>query len=696
MKNESLQIVSNGQEPFYAPSVVINAGVSIELVEPLQPLPMASGRLRFIEFQVGAIQTHDSGTSLLVGVALPGIQGDWIGKTRGSVAVDFMRSVVYEGSRIALPLSSSISLVQGDTIGIGMSFECHDDELQMDTFFATYNGQLIFESRCLASANRGFFHIDIQSIGVSTLLTANQGASPFSFDLVKFQQSIASHPFYRTYLPYNPFNTEGTEIYWTHSRICHQYAFRRHYKPIEAALSKLPHSSFHERIASIQLQIFRWQKLIALFHRDETLNEFERLPEHFNSSIALHETLVTEDFKPFTIDFAGPIAQIRRSLLKSMTDLRYDIHLELLEVVAEHYSNRPSLFEDSDEIRSGLFEGHIKLALHLAESERKNATDHHWLALVQNHVFEDLLESKIDLSSACPGYLDVDQNGDGEDIAADSKDVSTVDGDAVGTTPGEEAADPDFEESENEIAERMVDIGAALRAWASWTGAYIGGLEIQFEDPHSTDSKFTAVPKDPTLAFLSKGLVNSLKNYIDAETELPIGARWLLMQYLSLGFGRDSPLNILPLTLEEAIDNAKSYFEGICSTITESDLETIRGDLKLLSMNKEHSDLDYLKHQWEFAHGAWPTDVQVCDLILSQLPKHIASILETELAPPPLPNRTHLTSSTSNASSLNQSNPSISTSSSWMVAAGIGIALLGASVGAIVAILATSRNRKSK
>lgn len=693
-----LEIIHAGKRFASDRSLVVNAHSSLQLASPIQPHPTACSRLRYVEFEVNALNSNASVSSLLVGFGLPGIEGQWLGQTRGSVAVDFCASCVYEGSRIAMPLEP-ITLHVGDHIGIGMCFECHEDELQMDCFFATHNGNLIHQSRSLASANRGFLLVGVHSSKTMTVLEVNHGAKPFRFDVAAFQQNHATHPFYRTYLPFNASNVDGSEIYWTESRIAHQFAFKHHYRPILDALKDLPHPAYHERVAALQLQIFRWQKLFALFHRDETLDVSSMLPEHFDSLESLFTTLVAEDFEPFTVDFSADVLTVRQSLLRSLTDLRYKIQLELLKTVAEYYCERPSLFEDSTEIRSGLFEGHIKLALHLADSARHEALDRPWLALIMNYTLDDLVDSNIDLAANCPGYIEtvVEENANAEDATKSGEDGSNAENAAAFPSyppidvddANEDPSDPNPEE--DELASRMITIGSAVRAWASWAGAYIGGLELHLAAPPKKPEDYEAIPKDITLCFLSKGLVSTLHDRHDEETQLPYGARWLLMQYLSLGFGRDSPLNMLPLSSEKAITGAKSYFDTLCANVTPSDLEALQADTKILTTSPNDPQLEYLKYQYELAVGTWPTDFELCEILQAQAPSGALSIA---LAAPNIPKRA--VAAQQSAKSAHQATSSTSFSSGWMLAAGIGIAAIGASLGAAVAIWATTKPRRKR
>lgn len=691
-----LSIVSAGNRTTSGRSIKVTSNTSLQLAEPLQPLPVASGRLRYLEFEVSAIEKTSAELSLLIGVGLPGIEGPWTGKTRGSVAVDFISASVYEGSRIAHTLPP-IVLKQGDHIGIGMSFECHNDEQQMDVFFATLNGTLLFESRSLASANRGFLLPSIYATGLNAQLTANHGAEPFRFDLSLYQQTLASHPFYRNYLPFNPSNVEGTDSYWTTSRICHQFAFHSQYRPIGDAMKHLTDSAYHEKVAALQIQIFRWQKIFALFHRDESEDAAETLPKHFDSQSALQATLIAEDLNPFQVDFNGDIPAIRRSILRSLTDLRYDIQLELLKIAAEFYSNRPSLYEDAQEIRSGLFEGHIKLALHLAKASQEPCEDRSWLNLVMNYTFDDLVHSEIDLAANCPGYMneelsdDADTDGHAGDADVEGENANMESPD-VGAAKNETSA-----EDEDELARRMVAIGSVVRAWASWAGAYIGGLELKLSASPESPAELSAVPKDVTLSYLSRGLVSSLKDHsVDPETGLPVGASWLLMQYVSLGFGQKSSLNELPLSLNEAIPRAETYFNEFISTFTPEDLALLQADVQLLASSQEDNDLEYLKHQYQLATGTWPTQNDLCNVLQLQAP---AGVLDAALAPPALPKRLIepvIAANPSSSSDQGSSSPSGPIPNSWIIAAGLGIAFVAASLGAAVAVWATSRPRKSK
>lgn len=697
-----LDIIDAGERTTSDRSLVVNAHSSIQLASPLQPHPAACGRLRYVEFELVGLNSRASVSSLIVGFGLPGIEGQWLGKTRGSVAVDFFASCVYEGSRIATELDP-IELKGGHFFGVGICHECHNDELQMDCFFATHNGKVIYESRSLASANRGFSLVGIHSSIAMVVLETNHGAKPFCFDLAAFQQNHSTHPFYRTYLPFSAFNVGGSEIYWTNSRICHQFAFKHHYKPILDALKHLPHPAYHERVAALQLQIFRWQKLFALFHRDETLDINSTLPQHFDSIDALFTTLVAEDFEPFTVDFTADIPAVRQALLRSMTDLRYKIQMELLKTVAEFYCERPSLFEDAKEIRSGLFEGHIKLALHLADSVRHEAVDRPWLALIMNYTLDDLVESNIDLAANCPGYMDavVEEHAEGEDSTKSDEEASKTENPELSSTdavvPSTEAEEVPAESSpeEDELASRMVTIGSAVRAWASWAGAYIGGLELHLEAPSKPSEDLEAVPKDITLSFLSKGLASTLSARFDPETQLPAGANWLLLQYLSLGFARDSPINMLPLSAERAIACAQKYFETLCAQMTPSDLEVLQEDTKLLTTTPNSPHLEYLKYQYELAMGAWPTDFELCEILQAQAP---SGSLSSARAAPRLPTRaiaTQMPASTA-SSKPHSSSASGGLSSGWMIAAGVGIAAIGASLGAMVAIWATSKPRRTR
>lgn len=712
LHSEGIPITINGKDTITDRSIAVKGQTNLKFSEPLQPLPVACGRARYIEFCVESIENVSSNASLLLGFALPGIKYDWLAKTRGTVGFDFVRSCAHEGSRIPLPLDETITLKTGDTFGIGICFENHSDELQLDCFFATHNSVSVFESRCISASHRGYFRTHLNSNGADIVISVNRGTKPFAFDLQKFQKEHATHPFYRTYLSPSLFDVHGREHFWNPYKIAQQFAFMDHYRPIEEALFSIGETSeYHLHISRLQLQTFRWQKIMALFHRQEEQDvQLGRLPRFFESKEKFESTLALENFvvpSDAKIDFSGDVATIRKQLLMALTDMRHKIIIEMLRLAAAYYSERSSLFEDTEVIRSGSFEGYIKMALFLEEAAQEPNKDENWLRFIQESAFDDLVQSNMDLGATCLGYMDPSEEDEEE---VETQENEKIVQDVLTYTKASDSS------SDDEKAVKMIGIGWAVRAWAAWLGAHIAGIESLLGVPPADGEKPSPIPTDTILNYVSNAISKKLKQDLSElknahKKELSPGAlHWVLMQYLSLGFSQGSFINYIPHTYESALNAVASHFEAQCKFTSEADISSLRTDIKILSESIDHEDIIHLKNQWFLATGHRPTEHELIDVVLSQLPSALRT--EAMASPPPLPTRskTHLSSSNSEipdadaSSPENEKNPQTiknseegankdSMNSYWLIAGALGIALIGATIGATAALMMSNRTR---
>jgi hypothetical protein len=709
-------------------NILIKHENCVQIVEPLQPLPMACGRLRYEEFTIESIDTTAENASLILGFALNGIQGQKLTKTKFSVGIDLFNATVFDGFSIAQPLSIPFTICIGDRIGIGMCFECHSDEQQLDCFFATRNGSLIYESRSVIATHRGFYLSSLFSLNTSVALSVNRGHLPFAFDITSFQKKHgAAHDFFRSYLSVSNhlYNTDGQIPFWTPQRISENFAFCDDYSFIGKAIEKLPESGFITKIARFQIQLYRWQKLHMIFiqHMIEHSSK-PSLHPNFATQAVLNETLSLERFDTFHVDFNKDLVDVQRQILRVLTNLRYQTQLNILIEVAERYKMRgKSIFEDENEIRGGGFEGWIKMALFM--STHHGASD--WIQLIRDSALEQLLEADFNLSAACPGYLDDNTNFEEphhKEISLEDVEASKQDADGHSEKNNEKSSqtEPEVDETgtdeeEERKAIRIIAIASTMRAWAAWMGAFIDNLESELLLSEET-RKMEPIPKDVTLTVLSKGIMHLANKKKDQQSEELIPSpSWLLVQYLSLGFGYDSNINTIPSTFEDAVGRLICYFDAQAERLSPTDISMLQADLnRLMDSRHDHEELAYLQHQFQLATGEWVPPVELAKMIYSQTAPGLLSLSS------PLPSSFSASSSqstTTYASSIQQHelpNPTESTThhqpttdstthlgpfmnnsnvTKWIVLGGVAVAVLSGLMGAAIAVSISSLKSRS-
>jgi hypothetical protein len=692
-------------------NIRLESSKAIQILAPLQPLPLACGRLRYEEFEIKSIDTTYGDPCAIFGYGLPGIEGHALAKTKFSFGIDIFRLEAFEGAAIPLSQHEPVKIKAGDRIGIGMCFECHSDETQLDCFFATLNGALIYESRCLGAIHRGFYSTTIYSPNTSMILSLNRGDQPFAFDVKGFQKKHASdHSFFRSYLPtsHHLFNLDGQTPFWTPQKISENFAFAIDYRPVAQNLQKSPNFQFYLEIASSQRQIYMWLKIYGLVvrYQEEHPNK-DSLPQQLASQEAINATLSRLGFNSFLVDFNKPLLDVWNQILVGLTDLRYQSQVKLIYNAAERYKTRKmSIFEDEDEIRGGSFEGWLKQAIFLHESIGTLEND--WVLFARDTTLEELVEADFHLQAACPGYLEEYlHEPHHEDHLDVIEDVPMPD-----TMLSEEIPESSFEAPEVEMdpeeeikATKMIAIGSAMRAWAAWMGVFVENLESELcaLEFGTVPQKHPLVPRDLTLNFASKLILRQYSNPTkksDSKKPSPI---WLWMQYMSLGFGPHPDINHIPSTIEEAIDGLERYFDAQCSNLSQTDISILETDLgHLLSSDSFHPDLLYLLHQTQLALGSKMSNQELGSRIIQILPNDVLSLIKlpestiksqvTEITPPtpPLPRR-----STVNEPAQLENTKSSQATSQWFVIGAAGLAVASACAGALFAIL-ISRKIASK
>jgi len=691
--------------------LTVEANQCTQLVQPLLPLPVGCGRIKYLEFRIDEMKIDDKHHSMTFGLALPQLQGQWLGKVKNSACVNVSADLLLDGSLFPKALPIPIHPSRGHVIGIGLCYECHNDEQQMDCFFATVNGRLLCESRCMSASFRGFFLLTLFVQHVSMVLSVNRGDQPFLFDVAAFQRSHASPDnFYHSYLRVsdNLFNQHGEELFWTPSRMAEMFAYHEMYLPVGKAMESLLSDSYIHTVASCQRQLHHWQMLFRYIDEQLSILSPSNMPARLDSQVALDMSVRAAHFEPFVVDFEVGFPGIKHQIWKHLTDLRWNIQLAMIRAAIEHLQVRASLFDDQEELRGGSFEGWLKLAVFLSDTLDDPARKSDWLDFVRDSTLERLLESEFDIASSCPGYI-IDDENDGAECG--------------------------FDENEDEKAHRMLAIATTVNAWASWLGTFIAHLETLFSSPSPPPhllSKVDRIIKDPTLIALSRAVVVQLPTYSSSSSPSPSSSSnapshaWMLLQYISLGFANGSSINHIPLTGREAHENLASYFDSNFQCLySDADLAQIMEDAaKLLNAPHEGDveELAYLKHQWQLATGEWPSYQLLAQSLLQQLPSTLVSTLNWKHKNLPEPSPHHTPAEIHNKETHHQDLPSPSTAtksrlstlhnaskppsppprvdeaqpSTWKMAiAAVGIAILSASIGAgLVLFLQTKRTQR--
>jgi hypothetical protein len=623
---------------------------SVQFEEPLQALPQARGRARYVEFIVEELNIGDGAMSeLLCGFALPGLaNGDLLGRTKSSICVDVKNGLLFDGLRFGSPLLSSIpkELKAGDIFGIGMCYECHVDELHMDCFFATFNGKLIASKRCLTSSNRGFYMTYLHTKDICTSFRVNRGQKrTFSFDIEGFQKEHAQHQLFKTYLPVSSslFNERGSTDYWIEERIANMFGYASHYVPIAKAMKRCTSQNWAE-ICRLQLGLQYWNRILYLFHTltsdiSASIEDDHSVqwPSPFDSEESLDRLLESHSLPVLPAhkiqDIPAAVQSKRRSYLIRLTRVRSALHLEIARMVRNAISKRPPIQDDADPLvaRGGMLEGWSKLAIFLHETLDEQPGDSEWIHYVRDATLDSLIEEGLSLTDCCPGFLkdgleqegidEVGKNGDREDESSQHEQGQDRDGDES----------PDDEEC---FASEMTAIGADVIMWASWASMMTEGLERELKSLQGVDlPPAPLIEHDHTLYVISKALVD----------QRDLTPAWVLMQFKSWGFSKESPLNVIPKTFDEAVVLLDQFFTKRVEMITDDQWKVILSEQRILEESDRGSqippskleDLLHLAHVWELATQSFPGSYPLA----KALRKYIPSSIIYQHPPPEVPQR---------------------------------------------------------
>lgn len=606
------------------PTATIGIGRSDEAVqvyESMFPLPEASGRACYVEFQLTHLShVQPASYSIVAGVALAEIAGKALGRAKASAALDLTHSLLFDGLPAGKPLEP-IELNVGDIIGIGMCFECHRDERSKDCLFVTKNGKLLIDSRTLPAAHRHQYLPTIACTGCFTSWSLNRGGKRrFLFDLAGWQSSHADHDVYRTYLGVDPLTTAPDDLSkftWLEPKIAEYFAYAEHYLAIRRALASSKDKDFLFPVTSLQLKLLQLAQVKHYLFPPDVTTPWT-LPPSCSTQASWTTFLQASGMEPFELNFDQDSDTMARHLQKHLTVLRADIQVRMMELVAERYSLRQSIFDDLEESRGGAMEGWIKFALFL--NHNLHVPENPWTSFIREKVLDLLLEMGLSLDEVAAGF-----------ITAES---ATHD-----TEPDHDGANEQVDEA---LAERAISIGMSVVAWATYTGTLTKNLETELLALHGRPGpKIEAPIKDRSLYLLVVALM-------DDQHYWPLSMEWVLMQFEAFGFCHRFPqLNAIPKSFDEAVTAVQAYFGQLVAAFSEADFDMPLRDLQQLDAAGLSSDLEYLSHVCALATGKdLPSATVVRNLIASQIPlkllqsRGLERVKTTDahlLAPPALP-----------------------------------------------------------
>lgn len=598
--------------------VQVNDNQVVQLYESLLPLPEASGRASYVEFKLlHSSQPLSESVSLVLGVALPGVVCASLGRTKASAALDLTRSLLYDGLQGGMT-QNQIGISVGDVVGVGLCYECHGDERGIDCMLVTRNGQVLTQVRTLPALHRRQYLASIFCNGTSTTWSLNRGGSlPFMFEIGKWQRQHAEQDLFRMYLsadPMAPTSTDLSNDTWSDARLAEYFAYADHYIPIHRALQTCPDSDFLFTMAALQFKLLQWMRIrYRLF---QTANDDAEtpwsIPPEYSTQAGLDAFLQSNGFPTFQLDFTLESPMLAQRLLKNLTMLRTDVQVRMLELAAERYGRRESVYDDLEESRGGALEGWIKFALFLHGT--LHLPTNPWLTFIREKALDLQLEMGISMDEVAEGFFHEEP-------------------------VNEQAVDGNSQESQEELKANMaIAIGMTVMAWASYTGALTKNVATRLlqQKGHVVPPDTEPLHKDHSLSLLAFAILN-------AQDQWTPTMGWILMQYEAFGFCCSAPqLNILPSQFDSAVASVKAYFAQLVSELTEVDYEAPLQDIVHLGKGDfAGGDLEYLAHVWTLATGisTSPSPIFIRNLIASHIPEHLLQRagLSREQAEPPSP-----------------------------------------------------------